>query len=52
MFLNGVTRREIGTGRGDSVTIEVRFDPSDRRLQLSNDPEAALDEADHDELGK
>lgn len=46
LFLNGEIRREIGKGPGDSVTIEVRFDPSDRMPELPNDLAAALADGD------
>lgn len=42
LFLNGETRRKIGKGPGDSVTIEVRFDPRDRMPELPKDLAAAL----------
>ena len=46
LFLNGEVRRKIGKGPGDSVTIEVRFDRSDRMPELPEDLAAALADGD------
>lgn len=46
LYLNGQTRGAIGKGHGDKVTIEIRFDPSDRMPDVPDDLASALDDAD------
>jgi hypothetical protein len=45
LYLNGETRRAIGKGPGDRVTIDICFDPNDRMPGLPGDLEAALHRA-------